>query len=143
MASNFILEENCSICLMKIDQKIGIPNHCFHNFCLECLRIWTDENSSRTCPLCRMNYSAVLEINENIEIEHIHINSIQDSTIHPNGDETVFNDSNQFEIDESERSSTSEEIFDENFADFSQENSDELILDSVSGIFTTVADDVN
>jgi hypothetical protein len=34
--------EQCTICFEDfIDQKIGIPEHCEHEFCFSCLVAWT------------------------------------------------------------------------------------------------------
>ncbi|KAI0073978.1 hypothetical protein K474DRAFT_1665964 [Panus rudis PR-1116 ss-1] len=41
--------EQCSICLQPIADRTVIPT-CSHEFCFECLLIWTDQ--SRRCPLC-------------------------------------------------------------------------------------------
>lgn len=40
-------ENHCSICLQVIDDQTVIPN-CSHEFCFECLLIWTSEYSSPT-----------------------------------------------------------------------------------------------
>ncbi|KAF4582688.1 hypothetical protein EYR40_002612 [Pleurotus pulmonarius] len=42
-------EDNCSICLQSISDRTVVPL-CSHEFCFECLLIWTDQ--SRRCPLC-------------------------------------------------------------------------------------------
>lgn len=95
-------DSDCPICLIEIsDQKVGMPNHCNHRFCLTCLKIWTNEN--KICPLCRMNYSAVFELNENLEIEYIHINNIQYSI---NDDTAYFNESSEEFIEESSTDSS-------------------------------------
>ncbi|EPS94841.1 hypothetical protein FOMPIDRAFT_1133585 [Fomitopsis schrenkii] len=42
-------EEHCSICLQSFADRTLVPK-CSHEFCFECLLIWTDQ--SRKCPLC-------------------------------------------------------------------------------------------
>ncbi|KAH9934252.1 uncharacterized protein B0H18DRAFT_1082816 [Fomitopsis serialis] len=42
-------EEHCSICLQPFVDRTVVPT-CSHEFCFECLLIWTDQ--SRRCPLC-------------------------------------------------------------------------------------------
>jgi len=42
-------EEHCSICLQPFADRTVVPT-CSHEFCFECLLIWTDQ--SRRCPLC-------------------------------------------------------------------------------------------
>ncbi|KAJ3506792.1 hypothetical protein NMY22_g17134 [Coprinellus aureogranulatus] len=62
-------EDNCSICLHHVDDRTVIPN-CSHDFCFECLLVWTGawnslmavltnfsspsqhSGQSRRCPLC-------------------------------------------------------------------------------------------
>ncbi|OBZ72890.1 hypothetical protein A0H81_06736 [Grifola frondosa] len=41
--------EHCSICLQPLADRTIIPT-CSHEFCFECLLVWTDQ--SRRCPLC-------------------------------------------------------------------------------------------
>ncbi|KAJ7187166.1 hypothetical protein C8R46DRAFT_1342346 [Mycena filopes] len=45
-------EDRCSICLQSdvADRDRAIVPHCAHEFCFECLLIWTEQ--SRRCPLC-------------------------------------------------------------------------------------------
>lgn len=42
-------EDNCSICLHRVEDRTVIPN-CSHEFCFECLLVWIGQ--SRRCPLC-------------------------------------------------------------------------------------------
>ncbi|EJF61900.1 hypothetical protein DICSQDRAFT_154801, partial [Dichomitus squalens LYAD-421 SS1] len=49
--------ERCSICLQPYADRTMIPT-CSHEFCFECLLIWTDQ--SRRCPLCSQDVGQYL-----------------------------------------------------------------------------------
>ncbi|KAI0643412.1 hypothetical protein C8Q79DRAFT_1002593 [Trametes meyenii] len=49
--------EHCSICLQPYVDRTVIPT-CSHEFCLECLLIWTEQ--SRRCPLCSQDVGRYL-----------------------------------------------------------------------------------
>ncbi|KAM5545730.1 hypothetical protein V8D89_000768 [Ganoderma adspersum] len=49
--------EHCSICLQPYADRTMIPT-CSHEFCFECLLIWTDQ--SRRCPLCSQDVGKYL-----------------------------------------------------------------------------------
>ncbi|KAI0656032.1 hypothetical protein C8Q70DRAFT_922141 [Cubamyces menziesii] len=49
--------EHCSICLQPYSDRTVIPI-CSHEFCFECLLIWTDQ--SRRCPLCSQDVGKYL-----------------------------------------------------------------------------------
>ncbi|KAH9940037.1 uncharacterized protein BXZ73DRAFT_43293 [Epithele typhae] len=49
--------EHCSICLQPYADRTMIPT-CSHEFCFECLIIWTDQ--SRRCPLCSQDVGSYL-----------------------------------------------------------------------------------
>ena len=48
-------EDNCSICLHRVEDRTVIPN-CSHEFCFECLLVWIGR--SRDCP-CRLTSANV------------------------------------------------------------------------------------
>ena len=51
--------ERCPICLARLrDQKIGSPESCDHNFCLECILEWS--KNVNTCPVDRQVFNLIL-----------------------------------------------------------------------------------
>ncbi|AJD80803.1 hypothetical protein [Pseudoplusia includens SNPV IE] len=56
-------EDECAICMQKIRRRgrrsYSHPNNCDHVFCIDCLRIWSQNNNS--CPMCRTPYTSVID----------------------------------------------------------------------------------
>jgi hypothetical protein len=68
---NVINMDNCSICLLDIDDDNKCVTNCNHHFCKVCLQTWLD--NSLSCPICREeinNYNHNGEINHLIKIHH-------------------------------------------------------------------------
>lgn len=50
--------DKCPICLIKfVEQEVGVPGCCEHNFCATCIVKWAD--SSTTCPVDRLAFTTV------------------------------------------------------------------------------------
>ena len=47
----------CAICLTKC-RLPSIPNGCTHNFCFQCIKIWS--KTKKSCPLCRRYFDKII-----------------------------------------------------------------------------------
>ena len=72
--------EQCAICLENlVDQVIGIPEHCKHKFCFQCLSNWTQvrerkvEFSSLAMQIC---FSKVIHAHMIVRLLHLFSKSI-------------------------------------------------------------------
>lgn len=95
--SNKKTKLNCCICLNNICNK-GIINPCQHEFCYDCIYMWSKQTN--TCPICRERFNKInntkidnkdykMSIDEYITLEHI-INFIHRKIEESDGLELVF-----------------------------------------------------
>lgn len=52
-------EERCPICFNIFSKRKVSPNSCNHYFCFSCIKAW--RNTRKICPLCRRDFSYILE----------------------------------------------------------------------------------
>lgn len=70
MSSTRIPQNLCTICLDNFESKIlGLLEDCCHVFCLVCIKEWYKYN--KNCPLCRMDFKEIVEVNSLTDIESV------------------------------------------------------------------------
>ncbi|KAM4678203.1 protein SCAF11 isoform 2-T2 [Discoglossus pictus] len=52
--------QRCPICLNYLSQDVGIPENCYHAFCVTCILKWSETSTS--CPVDRKPFQAVFKI---------------------------------------------------------------------------------
>merc|ERR1712226_139303 len=60
-------EQSCPICYnsLKLEASYAKVEECEHEFCLGCIRKWSQEKEQPTCPCCNHRFEFVLEIKKN------------------------------------------------------------------------------
>ncbi|XP_053575182.1 protein SCAF11 [Bombina bombina] len=66
-------KQRCPICLNFLTQDVGIPENCYHAFCVACILKWSETSTS--CPVDRKLFKAVYKINQSGAFTKIQVKS--------------------------------------------------------------------
>lgn len=115
----------CSICLVELlQQATCTPNSCDHQFCLECLKEWSKQQTN--CPLCRKMFTRIKILKDT---EGKNYQNFEDE----------FTEEDHTEEEHTEEEHTEDESYDEYMdidSDIESNYSDDVVEDSEENMET-------